>query len=176
MEKEEFYTTAHGKLSGQISVRLCPVFKANCQRWTLLRISEPRITLCLDEACNDMNHLLYKSGFEHVKQLVSHRPGISLAKVPQTQHLTSKNKVVLACILVNSLCKLYASGWTDTEWNSQTVHLIEETRGHGQGVFAPKPYLCVHFNHKDPGLDECNNLEGGIHDDHRIQATPGLSA
>lgn len=73
-----------------------------------------------------MNHLLYKSGFEHVKQLVTHRPGISLANIVRNYHLLSKMKVVLAFILAHSLRGYYDSGWMNTKWCSQTVHLIEE--------------------------------------------------
>lgn len=47
MENEGFYTTAHGKLSGQISVRLCPVFKANCQRWTIFEFQNQELRFAL---------------------------------------------------------------------------------------------------------------------------------
>ena len=79
----------------------CPIFQARFQRWTIfpLHSSEPRITLCLDEACNDMNHLWLR----HLEQLVTHRPETSLAKGLRTYHLTSKMKVVLAFILAHSL-------------------------------------------------------------------------
>lgn len=115
---------------------------------------------------------LYKAGSEHVKQLVGHRPGILLAEILQTHCLTSKNKVVLASILANSLCKLDASGWINMKWNSQTVHLIEETRGHGRGekgsLFAQKPYLCVTFNNKDRS-DEYSVRDGEVHNDPRVR-------
>ena len=108
-----------------------------------------------------------------MKQLVSHRPGISLAKILQTHRLTPNNKVVLAFILANSLCQFYESGWMDTKWCSQAVHLIEEDRSNGpreKGVlFAQKPYLCVHFNNKDRS-DEYSDRDGEIHNYPRVRA------
>ncbi|KAI9928487.1 hypothetical protein ASPWEDRAFT_50364 [Aspergillus wentii DTO 134E9] len=117
---------------------------------------------------------LKKSGFEGLKQIVEHVPGISLADILSRFHLTAKMKLALAYILAYSVWQYYDSDWMKTRWTSETIQFVKEcgsdrTCGKGQ-FFAWKPYLSVSFGDEDPESGEYSDLDGEIHHYPRIRA------
>ncbi|KAE8411484.1 hypothetical protein BDV36DRAFT_274502 [Aspergillus pseudocaelatus] len=117
---------------------------------------------------------LQKSGFEPLKQLVEHAPGMSLAEILSIYHLTPKMKLALAYILAYSVWQYYDSDWMKTGWTSQTIQFMKEhggnTREERGKLFAWKPYLSVRFGDEDADSAEFSSLDGQIHPYPRIRS------
>jgi hypothetical protein len=117
---------------------------------------------------------LQKSGFEALKQIVEHLPGISLANILKLYHLTAKMKLALAYILALSVWQYYDSDWMKTRWTSETIQFMKECGSNSAGeqgkLFAWKPYLSVRFGDKDPESGEFSDVDGEIHRYPRIRA------
>ena len=117
---------------------------------------------------------LQKSGFEPLKQIVEHVPGISLANILELYHLTAKMKLALAYILALSVWQYYDSDWMKTRWTSETIQFLKECGSIGtskQGkLIAWKPYLSVRFGDEDPESGEFSDVDGEIHRYPRIRA------
>ncbi|PYH72818.1 S8 family peptidase [Aspergillus vadensis CBS 113365] len=125
--------------------------------------------LCLSIEDQELYHF-----FEPHKQKVDHIPGISLAKVLSTYHLTSRMKLVLAYIIAYSVWQYYDTDWMRTKWTSETIQFMRESDtsgGRGQGkLFTWKPYVSVHFNDEDPLCYEQYKVPGMVHVYPRIRA------
>lgn len=117
---------------------------------------------------------LHKSGFEPVKQIVEHLPGISLADILENYHLTARMKLTLAYILAQSVWQYYDSDWMKTTWTSKTIYFMKEGKGNTsskQGdLYAWKPYLSVRFGDANLESSEYSNIDGEIHHYPRVRA------
>jgi hypothetical protein len=117
---------------------------------------------------------LQKSGFETLKQIIEHLPGISLANILKLYHFTAKMKLALAYILAQSVWQYYDSDWMKTRWTSETIQFMEECGSNSAGeqgkLFAWKPYLSVRFGDEDPESGEFSDVDGEIHRYPRIRA------
>ncbi|KAK6603922.1 extracellular alkaline serine protease [Botrytis cinerea] len=117
---------------------------------------------------------LHKSGFEPVKQIVEHLPGISLADILKNYHLTARMKLTLAYILAQSVWQYYDSDWMKTTWTSKTIYFMKEGKGNTsskQGnLYAWKPYLSVRFGDANLESSEYSNIDGEIHHYPRVRA------
>ncbi|UNI20026.1 hypothetical protein JDV02_006159 [Purpureocillium takamizusanense] len=129
--------------------------------------SETRSRVCL--TVHDGK--LHKTGFDHLRQIVQHAPGISLANLLRIHHLSARMKVTLAYILAQSVWQYYDSDWMKTAWTSETIQFIEECAGEQGGIFAFKPYLSVRFgDEEDPLAGERSTIDGEIHHYPRVRA------
>ncbi|KAJ5174596.1 subtilisin-like protein [Penicillium canariense] len=110
--------------------------------------------------------------FEPLKQRVDHVPGISLAKILRSYHLTARMKVVLAYIIAYSVWQYYDSDWMKTKWTSETIQFMRESNTSAdQGkLFTWKPYLSIHLNDEDSQCYEYSKIAGMVHDYPRIRA------
>lgn len=117
---------------------------------------------------------LHKSGFEPIKQIVEHLPGISLADILKNYHLTARMKLTLAYILTQSVWQYYDSDWMKTTWTSKSIYFMKEGRGNStskQGnLYAWKPYLSVRFGVENLESSEFSNIDGEIHHYPRVRA------
>ena len=117
---------------------------------------------------------LHKSGFEPVKQIVEHLPGISLADILKNYHLTARMKLTLAYILAQSVWQYYDSDWMKTTWTSKTIYFMKEGKGNTsskQGnLYAWKPYISVRFGDANLESSEYSNIDGEIHHYPRVRA------
>ncbi|RJE23882.1 hypothetical protein PHISCL_03794 [Aspergillus sclerotialis] len=119
---------------------------------------------------------LQKSGFEPLKQIVDHVPGISLTEVLDNYRLTAKTKLALAYILAHSVWQFYGSDWMTTKWSSETIQFMKESEASGANgnsrLYPCRPYLSVRFAGEDQDLNsgEPSYTEGEIHRYPRIKA------
>lgn len=123
--------------------------------------------LCLSIQDGDLQHC-----FGPLKQTVDHVPGISLAKILSSYHLTARMRLVLAFIIAYSVWQYYDPEWMKTKWTSETIQFMREsnTPGTGGKLFTWKPYLSVRFDDEDPQCHEYNRIAEMVHDYPRIRA------
>lgn len=111
------------------------------------------VRICLDLLAGELHPL---PDAEQIEHHILPRPSMSLSNALRVRRLSTKMKIVLACILARSVWQFYDSDWMKTRWSSELIHfMLERCPDDEVDTENPKLYACnpcFAFRFDDPDL------------------------
>ncbi|CZR51216.1 uncharacterized protein PAC_01091 [Phialocephala subalpina] len=98
------------------------------------------VCICLNLLAGELHPL--RDG-EQIDHHIIPKPSMSLSSALRVRRLSTKMKIVLACILSRSVWQFYHSDWMKTKWTSELIHfMLERCPDDEVDTEQPKLYAC----------------------------------